>query len=359
MRSRLITLAAAVLLMPVAPTAAWAWHEGGHMQVARLAARRAAGQTPPFFSVAAESIARASLSPDVFAWKPTPPVPLNTPQLRDQERPEHYCDLELLAGVEPPPLRSAFVALCAEKKLPPSAVGLLPYSIAEAAQRLMYAFAEYRVRPDDPDVRAMCVLYAGILAHYAADATQPLHTTVNYDGRVGADGASPHSGIHNRVDDLFGKLDAADVARVAAVHGATVVGPDRLFARVLGEIVRSHALVDRVYELDAAIPPLHQPLPPGEVTEFTAERLEAATAFLADLFASAWQDSADVELPFWWASAVATTQAAEASAPPEDGTIRPPRPALHPGWTAAALTLIVLAGAAVLVLLRRPVKREQ
>ncbi len=58
-----------------------------------------------------------------------------------------------------------------------------------------------------------CLVYAGRLAHYAADLEQPLHTTVDYDGRTQAAKdaknktfKSPHTGIHTKVDALPTKM---------------------------------------------------------------------------------------------------------------------------------------------------------
>ena len=71
----------------------------------------------------------------------------------------------------------------------------LPYSIAEWTQRLTIAFAEHRNDPENPHVRAKCLVFAGILSHYAADLHMPLHTSIHWDGRDDA-GAMSSSGVY-------------------------------------------------------------------------------------------------------------------------------------------------------------------
>src|SRR5437764_832460 len=69
----------------------------------------------------------------------------------------------------------------------------------------------------------------GILAHYAGDICMPLHTTVDYDGRVTADGRSPHSGIHAKVDSLIEKLPLRpeDLAAGQKIEPLAEVATDR------------------------------------------------------------------------------------------------------------------------------------
>ncbi|MEZ5332169.1 MAG: hypothetical protein R2991_08995 [Thermoanaerobaculia bacterium] len=156
------------------------------------------------------------------------------------------------------------------------------------------AFAEHRRWPRNRHVREKALLYAGWLAHYAADLCQPLHTTVHHDGRALADLSTPHSGIHERVDALFERV-AFD--RASAVRGAAIRRFTDLQGSVLAELAASHSLVDRVYELEDALDP--DVVGDPRVTAFTRERYRAAAGFVASLFWTAWQDSATVEIPSW------------------------------------------------------------
>lgn len=270
--------------------AALGWHGPGHDRATRPAAAALPKDVPAFFVEGAATIAHCSADPDLFRLRAQP-------ELRDGEVPEHYFDLELLKGAEIPPSRSAFVALCAKKGQTPADVGFLPYAVVEWTQRLALAFAEHRKWPDNKHIRMKALVYAGILSHYAQDACQPLHTTIHYDGRARADGSSPRTGIHAKVDALLQKLTPDPQA---AAKGVNPVVFDKLLPGVVAEIKRSHALVAKVYQLENEIPDLEAPLPAGtEVAAFARERLRAAATFTASLYLTAWRKSAELQLPEW------------------------------------------------------------
>src|SRR6202041_2342026 len=71
----------------------------------------------------------------------------------------------------------------------PEHVGLQPYITMEVYGRLKAAFREYRQRQaaHQPTraVEQAIIFYAGWLGHYVGDGSQPLHTTIQYNGWVG------------------------------------------------------------------------------------------------------------------------------------------------------------------------------
>jgi hypothetical protein len=280
----------AVLICP----RALAWHAEGHQLAARAAVRAVPATMPAFFREGGQTVAHLSIDPDV-ARNPL------TPQLTSTEAPEHFVDLELVPGGEFPPTRYEFVALCIKHGQDPKRVGTLPYSISEWTQRLALAFAEHRRWPDNEAIKLKCLVYAGILSHYSADLCMPLHTTIHYDGRANAEGKSPRSGIHEKIDDLPG-----DLMRLGKLNEGEVVKDlkPRAFERVLPatvEAVRaSHALIDRVYELEPALPPNQGSWERvNETVPFTLDRMRASAEFTASLFQTAWELSAKIELPKW------------------------------------------------------------
>jgi len=287
---RSLWAAAAALLAAFA--AAPGWHAPGHDRADRLVAKALPAEMPDFFADGVETIAHCSADPDLFRLKAAP-------QLRDAEAPQHFMDLELLAGEKLPPTRSAFHALCARNGLQPAKVGFVPYAVVEWTQRLTIAFAEHRKWPADPRIRGKCLVYAGILSHYAQDACQPLHTTIHYDGRAKADGTSPRTGIHGRVDGL---LSRAPGVKPGAIRCTAY---EDVFAAVTARLREAHGLVDKVYQLDEHIPPGPPTRPAGPLpadspaAAFAAERLAAAAEFTASLFLTAWRDSAKIALPDW------------------------------------------------------------
>jgi len=277
-------------LLALGLLAAWpagAWHSEGHRRVAADAVRVLPREIPAFFRAGAVAVGHAAVDPDT--WKSP-----QAPRLRDQESPEHYLDSELLGGRPLPPLRSEYQALLARLELTGSQVGYLPYRIVEATQRLTLAFAEHRRWPRNRHVRAKTIVYAGLLAHYAADLCQPLHTTIHHDGLALPDGSSPRSGVHERVDGLFERVR---FDRGTLLRGIAPRRFDDLWSVTTERLERSHALVDRVYELEPAIGGDGSADP--EVAAFTRERYRETAAFLASLFWTAWRDSEAIELPDW------------------------------------------------------------
>jgi len=177
---------------------------------------------------------------------------------------------------------------------------MLPYTITEWTQQLAMAFVEHRRWPDNPHIRAKCLVYAGILSHYTADLHMPLHTTVHFDGRAsrGDEGYdSPHTGIHAKVDALPTKLP---YNRIFAEPLPEPTAAGHVFGFVMDQFHRSHRLVDRVYQLEDRIPEVPDlTLDDPEVIAFTLDRTRAAARFTAEMVLTAWRMSADLETPFW------------------------------------------------------------
>ncbi len=149
------------------------------------------------------------------------------------------------------------------------------------------AFAQYRKWPDDAGIQHKCLVYAGLLAHYAEDSCQPLHTTVDYDGRAGADGKSPHSGIHAKVDALIEKID---VQLKVLAAGLKIHPFEDLWPAILANLQHSHNLVDKTYELEKVFPSRYGSLKKDSpATAFGTDLLETAATFTADIYLTAWR----------------------------------------------------------------------
>ena len=264
-----------------APVAGW-WVDGHAIQ-AKASVLSLPDSVPAFFLESGGIIAYFAADPDLAKSR-------SLPLLRDAERPEHYLDIEFLKGRTLPDTRSGFLKLCAELDLEPSKVGSVVYAIAEWTQRLTLAFAEHRKWPEVEALKLKCLLYAGLLAHYSQDLCQPLHTTVHFDGRS-QDGRSPHSGIHEHVDSIVGRLELQP--QEMAVEGVEPLVP--LMAGILKELHSSHHLVDRVYELEAAFGSTIS----DQVRSFAMERSRASARFTASLFLTAWKESENTQLPDW------------------------------------------------------------
>jgi hypothetical protein len=296
-----ILLAAVTLALP-----ARAWWPKGHSLVAAAAVRSLPPEVPAFFRAGAGQVAHCAQDPDVIKIR-------ELQQISDREHPEHFLDQELLQGRPLPPTRYQFEKLCRELKVEPEKVGFAPYAIAEWTQRLAAAFAEHRRWPKNPYIRNKCLVYAGILSHYSGDLCQPLHVTIEFDGRKGPEGTTSHTGIHAGVDAALEKLPVTieELARDQKVEPMAALMP-----AILLEMESSRALIDRVYALERQWPPAQgEWKATPEVAAFTRERGREATRFTASLYLTAWRASATVKLPPWL----------ERESEPESGVSRPQR----------------------------------
>ncbi len=157
------------------------------------------------------------LGPEPDRWRSHAEAELSATQA-----PDHFIDLELADLAAPdglPNLRYDFIRdlyraqdqhpnLAA--KLTPQKVGFLPWQANEGFERMQADMREYRTRmaAHQPTQAAeQAVLYdIGVLGHYVADGSQPLHTTINYDGWV--EGENPEHftrarSIHARFETDF------------------------------------------------------------------------------------------------------------------------------------------------------------
>lgn len=276
----------ALALSVLAP--AHAWWTNGHSLIAEAAVRSLPDDVPASFRSGAALVAHCAQDPDVTKNNATP---VN----KDREEPDHYIDWELLQNKPLPANRYDFVLQCAEQKQDPRKVGLLPYSVAEWTERLAVGFAEYRKWPANPSIPIKCQVYAGILAHYTGDLCQPLHVTIDHDGRAKPDGSSPRSGIHAGMDSLVEKLGLKvdDLARDQKIEAV-----DALMPAILAEIQQSRGQIDRTYALEASLPPRNGAWTPSpEVARFGTERGREATRFTAAMILTAWRKSARITIP--------------------------------------------------------------
>ena len=234
--------------------------------------------------------------------------------LKNAQEPDHFIDFERVSWLDPlPPGRYEFYRKLYEKRASilahpdtdssknehpddylPEHVGLQPYITMEVYGRLKAAFREYRQRlashQPTQAVQQAIIFYAGWLGHYVADGSQPLHTTIQYNGWVGPNpnGYTTEHRIHAQFESTYvaANITAKDFAGL-------VKGPERLddpFTRYIAYLKQSNGLVENVYALEKA----------GgfagkgshDAFEFTTHRLAAGSQMLLDLWYTAWLESA-------------------------------------------------------------------
>jgi hypothetical protein len=297
-RRGLISLVLTALVL-VQSEAAFAWGNEGHTYVNRVAAEKIPLDMPKFLRRAATITEIAYLGPEPDRWRSPSEF-----ALKNAQEPDHFIDLERISWLNPLPQgRYEFYRKLYEKRAEttdhpddylPEHVGLQPYITMEVYGRLKAAFREYRQRQaaHQPTlaVQRAIVFYAGWLGHYVADGSQPLHTTIQYNGWVGSNpnGYTTQHGIHAQFESTY---VAANIT--ARNFSGLVSSPQRLddpFNAYFGYLKESNGLVEKVYELEKAGGFAGKGSPGA--FEFTTRRLAAGSQMLLNLWYTAWLESA-------------------------------------------------------------------
>ena len=278
--SRRRALALVVFMSLIVVGFAPAWWVKGHETITEAAAARLPEDMPAFFRNAGKHLAHYAGDPD--RWKNRAAT-----FLRPAEEGNHFLDLEDLEG-KPLPGTNRFegMALMRDLKKQPNKVGMLPYAIAEGYDRLSLAFYDHRKDPENEAIRWKCLVYAGTMAHYTTDASMPLHTTRDYDGRNQPDGSVKQKGIHAKLDgfpEKF-KLTAEEMCR-----GLEAGKVENIWEHATKFLEMSHAHIPKCYELDAAGA---FEVPTEESRAFVLGRCRSGAQLTLDVWYAAWLRSA-------------------------------------------------------------------
>ncbi|HSY71514.1 MAG TPA: hypothetical protein VK798_04700 [Alloacidobacterium sp.] len=293
-------VAVAVLLPLIAVPSSFGWGNEGHRLVNKLAAANLPADMPAFLHTQAAIDEIEYLGPEPDRWRG-----LAEPELNAAQAPDHFIDLELADVIQPLPRRrydfiaAAYAASLTHpaqaRELRPEHIGFQPYITNEIWERLKTAMRDYRAlsaqHEDTKPVEAAVLFYAGWLGHYVGDGSQPLHTTINYNGWVEKENPNGYTTDHKIHAQFEGPYVAANIKEadvrplMAALHP---VGDQ--FDDYMAYLRHSNALVERVYQLDKAHGFEGAGTP--EAKQFTAERIAAGASMLRDLIYSAWVESA-------------------------------------------------------------------
>ncbi len=281
-----IVLVSAFLHTPFA----YAWGNEGHRIINRLAASNLPVDVPAFLRSEAAINEIEYLGPEPDRWRSA-----GEPELNAAQAPEHFIDLEPADALGPLPRRRLdFEAAVFASGQRPEKIGLQPWEATEVWERLKAALREYRqlsaAHQDTHAVEQAAVFYAGWLGHYVGDASQPLHTTVQYNGWTGPNpnGYNTSHTIHWKFEGVFvgANLHAADVQpRMTPVH---VIEGDE-FADYVAYLRQTSKYVEKVYQLEKIGGFEGQGT--QESRDFTADRLAAGASMLRDMIYSAWLQS--------------------------------------------------------------------
>lgn len=275
-----------------------AWGSEGHTYINRVAAQKIPRSMPSFLRHAVAEI--AYLGPEPDRWRN--PAEMS---LKNSQEPDHFIDLERVSCLDPLPVgRYQFYRKLYEKRIAatdhpddylPEHVGLQPYIVAEVYGRLKAAFRDYRQlragHQSTGPVEHAIIFYAGWLGHYVADGSQPLHTSIQYNGWVG-----PNPNAYTTARGIHALFETTYVAAniQPANFAAQVSTPEKIenqFAGYMDYLKHSNQLVEKVYALEKAGAFKGKGSP--EAFTFTSERLAAGSQMLLNLWYTAWLDSAE------------------------------------------------------------------
>lgn len=292
--SRAIIAAPALLALPVlgAASAAEFWGSDGHRMVAAAAAAGLPDDVPAFFRTAAPRL--VWLNPEPDRWRDR-----DAREMDEGFKYDHYIDLEAVpAGALDAPDRYEFIEAlyAAGIEEPEQAAGFLPFRILELYQRLESGFRRWRAATADEErrwIEERIINDAGILGHYVADASNPHHTTIHFNGWA-KDAPNPRgfttaSGFHWRFESRFVEAHVTlEELRPRVPAGANPFPDAR--AAIMQYIQATHRHVVTLYELEKEhgfSPDRAEP-----ATEaFAIERLAEGASMLRDVWYAAWVNS--------------------------------------------------------------------
>jgi hypothetical protein len=300
--SELLRFAAAVALLPaMLVQQSFAWGADGHSIINRLAAAALPADVPEFLRSPAALDAMQYYGPEPDRWRSPA-----EPELDAAQAPEHFIDLEYadLAGPLPRQRYDYIRALAvAQAKHPdlaasltPEKVGLQPYVTTEVYERLQSAFRDYRAlvaaKKDTKPSEAEIVFLAGWLGHYVGDGSQPLHTSIQYNGWVGPNphGYTTEHRIHSLFESQFvhANVTAGDVDPL--IPAKPVVLGD-VFNDYMKYLRNSNSLVEQTYQLEKSGAFAGAGTPAGKA--FVDQQLAAGASELRNMIYTAWVKSAE------------------------------------------------------------------
>ena len=292
---------ASALISVLASQPAWAWGSDGHRMINRLAAQYLPADVPAFLRNGNALDTLDYLGPEPDRWRQRDAEP----ELVATQAPDHFIDMEYadLIGTFPKTrydfIRTLAAAQLKHPELPltPEKVGMQPWQVEEVWQRLKVDFREYRklvaANKDTAPVQTAILFDAGWLGHYVGDGSQPLHTTIQYNGWTGPNpnGYTADHKIHSLFETVYvsANIKPADIAPlVAATQPKTI---DDEWTNYLDYLRHTNSLVEKTYQLEKAGGFTDAGTP--EAKTFTEERIAAGAIELRDLIYSAWVHSAD------------------------------------------------------------------
>jgi len=297
-RSSVCSVLILLACMVFQPHSACAWGNEGHRIINRLAASSLPSNCPSFLRSEAALNEIEYLGPEPDRWRSPA-----EPELNAEQASEHFLDLEPADALGTlPHKRLDFEGMVFAAGQRPEKIGLQPWEATEVWERLKAALRTYRqlsaARKDTRAAEQAAIFYAGWLGHYVGDASQPLHTTIQYNGWVGPN-PNGYTTAHRIHWEFEGTFVGANIhaPEVEAKMTPLVTMQGDVFTSYMAYLRQSATYVEKVYQLEKAGEFTGQGT--AESRDFTAARLAAGASMLRDMYYFAWTESAKpVDDPF-------------------------------------------------------------
>ncbi|MGA7613646.1 MAG: hypothetical protein WBX15_00570 [Thermoanaerobaculia bacterium] len=285
-RSLLAFLLASLIAVPL-----FAWGEKGHYIANEAATYGTPADMPYFFHQAYPQLIYMSYDPD--RWRGAGEA------LDAVNPPNHFLDYEYVEGLDLPRDRYDFIDLMIRTgrfrkySIGISTTGFLPWRIAEVSDLLEQQWRFWRRLPagmERSQVEQNIIAISGVLGHYVADASNPDHTTINYNGWV-----EPNP-EHFPIDcDAHYRFESGFVANSVEVSDVLpklhpLVPRTDYFKTALELIHESNSLVSTLYRIDRD-GGFAYPYGTKEGKEFAVSRLASGASVMRDLWYSCWVNS--------------------------------------------------------------------
>ncbi len=319
MKGTLSSLAGSALLW-LGVTRVGAWDYEGHYVINQLALASLPTNFPAF-ALTPDARARiAFLAGEPDRWRNSQDLPLE-----QANPPDHYIDLEELKkyGLTPetlPPLRYDFVEKLAvfraahPSEFPPEnpmtdkahtrdLVGFLPWKIVEDFDKLKSEFSYLKAYQDAGgtpteinNAQENIIYVMGVMGHYVGDGSQPLHTTMYFNGWFGR---NPHGYTTDHTFHAW--IDGGYFRATGGLKLETMIGQIQPAERISGASLPDgmfHAVMNYIVDQNKLVGPLYQLEKDGELSGEGEKGLEGKT-FLEQQLAKAGQMLGDIWLTAW------------------------------------------------------------
>jgi hypothetical protein len=305
----------------------FAWDYEGHRLVNQLALATLPRDFPSF-AVTPEAQDRiAFLAGEPDRWRNSPNL-----ELKHVNGPDHYMDLEDLSlyDLTPqtlPPLRYDFMAQIARARaahpdrFPPidpakdsdhtrELSGFLPWTMTEYYAKLKSEFSylkAFQTAGGTPveiaNAEANIIYTMGVMGHFYGDASQPLHTTMHFNGWVGnnPEHYTTNHTFHGWIDggyilktDIEGDLDNMKKklrpAQLVSFKGQPAKS-EEIFPAAVAFIVEQNKMVEPLYQMEKDKKLSGEGEIGLEGKPVIEGQLIKAGQFLGDVWYSAWQQA--------------------------------------------------------------------